>query len=41
MKRPDDVRRALERKQVCDGVLASLPVVALLLLLGAVGLAFS
>ncbi len=41
MKRPDDVRRALERKQVCDSLLASLPVVALLLLLGAVGLAFS
>ena len=38
MKRPDELLRVLEKKQVCDSLLAILPLVALLLLLGAVGL---
>ncbi len=41
MKRPDELLRVLEKKQACDSLLAILPLVALLLLLGAVGLAFS
>ena len=40
MKRSDELLRILERKQTCDSVLAVLPTVALLLLLGAVALAF-
>ncbi len=40
MKRPDELLRVLEKKQACDGLLAILPLIALLLLLGAAGLAF-
>jgi hypothetical protein len=40
MKRPDELLRVLEKKQVCDSVVGILPLVALLLLLGALGFAF-
>ena len=40
MKRPDELLRVLERKQACDSLLALLPLIALLLLIGAIGLAF-
>ena len=40
MKRADDVLRVLERKQGCDSLRALLPLVALLVLFGALGLAF-
>ncbi len=40
MKRADGVLRVLERKQVCDSLWPLLPLVALLVLFGALGLAF-